>query len=261
MKPLDRCWANDMIFKATSAVLGIDIAVVDEREPHDRVQIALRAEAETPGLVIPTRSWRGELLPRLLQQQREFAASGRVPATPLIVLHWVTNRQHYEPALPIEPPETLPSPPRSPASRATSTDDGMNPGGDEQPEGHDRPPMTSAAHRVTKAPATRSTTRRMGLLPSGLAAQQKSASRSAPKKKIGIRVVFKNTGVDRVVRLRCVREQRSRTVREHVRSPFVRGSRRRGHRSCCVRVRSPFVRGRCLYEQNVREPFVIVREH
>ena len=55
-----------MIFKATSAVLDIDIAIVDEREPHDRVQIALRAEAEAPGFVIHTRSWRGELLPRLL---------------------------------------------------------------------------------------------------------------------------------------------------------------------------------------------------
>ena len=156
----DRCWANDMIFKATSAVLDIDIAIVDEREPHDRVQIALRAEAEAPGFVIPTRSWRGELLPRLLRQQHELATSGRMPATPLVVLHWVTNRQHYEPALPIEPPIALPSPPRSPASRVKSTDDEMDPDDDEQPEGSDRPLAARAARRTTKAPATRSTTQR-----------------------------------------------------------------------------------------------------
>ena len=154
----DRCWANDMIFKATSAVLDIDIAIVDEREPHDRVQIALRAEAEAPGFVIPTRSWRGELLPRLLRQQHELATSGRMPATPLVVLHWVTNGQHYEPALPIEPPIALPSPPRSPASRVKSTDDEMDPDDDEQPEGSDRPLAARAARRTTKAPATRSTT-------------------------------------------------------------------------------------------------------
>ena len=81
-----------------------------------------------------------------------------MPATPLVVLHWVTNRQHYEPALPIEPPIALPSPPRSPASRVKSTDDEMDPDNYEQPEGSDRPLAARAARRTTKAPATRSTT-------------------------------------------------------------------------------------------------------
>ena len=153
----DRCWANDAIIKATSAVLAIDIVIVDEREPHDRVQIALRAEAEAHGFIHPTRSWRNELLPRLLQQQHELATSGRTPATPLIVLHWVTNRQHYEPALPIEPPVTLPSPPRSPGLAAKPTDDKTNLEGDEQPDGSSRPPTTKATRRVKTTPATRST--------------------------------------------------------------------------------------------------------
>ena len=155
----DRCWANDAIIKATSAVLGIDIVIVDEREPHDRVQIALRAEAETPGFVFPTRSWCNELLPRLLQQQHELTTNGRAPATPLIVLHWVANRQHYEPALPIEPPVPLPSPPRSPDLAAKPADDKTNLEGDEQPEGANRPPSTKAARHIKKAPATRNTAR------------------------------------------------------------------------------------------------------
>ena len=93
----------------------VDIAIVDELDPPLTASafvtlfgVGFHSAHSGRDIMARNASWEGEVVPRLRRQAAHSPGAGegdiigpleREQHIPLIVLHWVWGRQHYEPAL------------------------------------------------------------------------------------------------------------------------------------------------------------------
>lgn len=100
VRPSDRMWGGDVQIRAIAECFGMDVAVLDESAPSDRVMY-YECGSRKAGV---SESWDAIIAPRLVRMRqgdlRRQPQEGE-RSVPLAILHWTMSRAHYEPALPI----------------------------------------------------------------------------------------------------------------------------------------------------------------
>ena len=91
----DRKWGGEAQLRALARHFEVDVVVIDREEPDSKV---LLFECHSNRLR-RSKDWEVDIVPRLARQRSSDWPRTDEVKYPLVVLHWVMGRTHYEPAL------------------------------------------------------------------------------------------------------------------------------------------------------------------